>query len=162
MTEQNPAPSKPVTPAYYVYLGKRISKGQSKLVDAYIESDETGKQIEPKEEGYYWASKKFPYAKRPAVGAIYMVKMTSETAYLIEPDFVRYHGQIQEPSLLQEWELEHKMAQGMDAKRLIMNKGLNKDALKNMTLGEIQAKMRTSNAAQRQALLGLIIHYIQV
>lgn len=162
MTDEThaPSPAKPVTPAYYVYLGKRFIN--DKLVDAYIETDEDGNKIKPAEEGYFWTCKKFHYAKRPAVGAIYMVKMTSATQYLIESDSQRYHGQVQMPSLLQEWQLEHKMAQGMDAKRLMMNKGLDKDALKTMTLGEIQAKMRTSSAAQRQALLGLIIHYIQV
>lgn len=160
MSEENQAPAEVI--AYFAYMGKRIPNGKDVLQDAYIEVDAEGKQIGPEDLETHWVSKKFHYAKRPHVGAIYKVKFTAvnRSRIRIEADSIRYHGQVDAAQQM-DWALQHKAAQALDAKRLAMNKDLAKDKLESLSLGELRAKMRTSSNAQRLAILAIVIDYIQ-
>lgn len=161
MTEQAPAPQPaPELPVgYFVYKGKRLTI-EGKLIDTYVETDANGDTLPI--ENPHWTAKKFPFAKRPHIGGIYKVSYSKmdKSKYYIELDVQRYQG-FASQSDWKEWDLEHKAALAQDAKRIAMNKDLKRDALAGMTLGELQARMRTTTASQRQAILSIVIQYIQ-
>lgn len=145
--------------AYFCYIGKRFNG--TKLEAAFIETDAAGKQIAPSE-GFY-VSKKFPYAKRPTIGAVYKVYFTSKerTSLWIADDWTRFVKMVDEPRRVN-WLVAHTVATGeFDKKKDVLAKQ-GGDVWASMTLGELSYQLSTMSAAQRRVLIAYVLDYLKI
>lgn len=147
---------------YFAYAGKRFIN--EKLVYAYIETDERGHKILPKEASYFWR-KKFDYAKRPNVGHYYKVRFTDaeRSRYYTDPNWKAHQGIIPDSKLRADYELSHKVSVLSYDMMKSSKKAMNTDNMPSITLGEFRANLHNSTSAkERRMLITILLDYLHI